>query len=132
MATLEEVTAWSVDEIRAEIRATLPAGWVFEEKQLPRGVRRARFLRPDAKGDLVPVWGDTHMDERLLLLGAYGLLWTRDHRPHPDSPWIRRNNPTREAVTRQVIAKQRCSVPDPEDVDPEEVAAVYEKARKKH
>ena len=128
--TLEEVTTWSLDEIRFGIQDLLPKGWVFEEKPLAKGSRRVRLLRPGEK-ELEVEWGRYHVDPRLLLLGAYGHLWLRHHQPHRDSPWVRRNNSTREAVTRQVNASYRSRVLDPADVDPDEVEAVYEEARRK-
>jgi hypothetical protein len=129
-ATLEEVTTWSPDEIRAAIRDLLPKGWAFEEKPFTEGSRRIRLLRPGEK-ELEVEWSEYHIDARLLLLGAYGHLWLRQHQPHRDSPWVRRNNPTREAVTRRVNTSGRSHIPDPADVDPDEVEAVYEEARRK-
>jgi hypothetical protein len=129
MATLEEVVVWSLDEIRGGICELLPAGWVFEEDPVGQRAARVRLLRPGEEGPQVE-WEDTHHDLRLLLLGAYGHLWLRQHQVRPDSPWVRRHNPTREAVTRQVLARFP-RVPDPADVDPSEVQAVYETTRKK-
>ena len=129
MTTLEEVTAWSLDEIRAGIALRLPEGWSFEEKAHPEGTLRAWIFSTSPDGTPVVEWQDTHIDPKFLLLGAFGFLWLRGNRPHPDSPWIRRHNPTREAMTRQVNTL-RCAVPDPPDVDPEEVLAVYRNAKK--
>jgi len=129
VTTLEEITAWSLDETRAEIAVRLPPGWHFEEKALPGGGLRAKIFRLSPSGDPIVEWEHLHIDHRYVLLGAFGFLWTRNHRPDPTSPWIRRHNPTREAMARRVNAF-RCTVPDPEDVDPEEVKAVYEATKK--
>jgi hypothetical protein len=125
VATLEEVTAWSLDDIREGIRVLMPEGWVFEERS-----QHVRLMCPLEKGFKVE-WEHFHIDPKYLLLGAYGHLWLRQHKPSPDSPWVRRNNPSREAVTRQVARRTPCCIPDPADVDPAEVEAVYEQVRKK-
>lgn len=129
VATLEEVVAWSLDEIRGGIGALLPEGWIFEEKSVGQGSTRIRLLSPGENGPQVE-WEDYHIDLRILLFGAYGHLWMRQNQPHPDSPWVRRRNPIREAILRQVFARPS-NIPDPADVEPGEVEAVYERTRKK-
>lgn len=126
MTTLEEVSTWSLDEIRAGIASKLPEGWVFEEKARPGGAVGVRIYRLSPEGTPVVEWQDIHIDSKYLLLGAFGFLWLRNIPRNPDSPWIRRSNPTREAMTRRVNAFH-CTTPDPPDVDPEEVQAVYKK-----
>jgi hypothetical protein len=130
VTTLEEVTAWSLEDIRAGIAARLPKGWTLEEKVHPGGTIRARICRLSPEGTSVAEWQDMHVDPKILLLGAFGFLWLRECRPDPTSPWARHSNPTREAMNRRVNAI-RCTVPDPPDVDPREVQAVYEAAKKK-
>lgn len=66
-------------------------------------------------------------DKRLVLLDVFGWLWLRDMpKPSTDSPWVRKNNPTIATVTRRF---QGSHLPDPEDLDPEEIAKVH-KSRK--
>ena len=116
MATLEEMTAWSTDEIRGEVRKLLPSSWKLS-------------LRPDTSGywriwieeDQKIIWEATETDERRALFEAYGYLWMKQ-RPlrEVDSPWVRRSpmfDPPRRSVSD--------SSPDPEDLDPDEVESVY-------
>jgi hypothetical protein len=68
------------------------------------------------------VWESVTLDKRILLLDVYAWLWFRAYptQPSATSPWIRRRELSREIVTR------RATTPEPEDLDPAEVQAVYE------
>ena len=126
---IEELLNWSLAEIRGGISSLLPEGWQLEEK-VSDGFFFARISRPGEE-EVEIEWVHFDADERLVLLGAYMHLRLKGHEPHSDSFWIRRNNPTREAVTKRVVAEQK-SKPEsgPEDLDPSEVASVYENASK--
>jgi hypothetical protein len=115
MATLAEMTAWSLEEARAEIEHALPQGWVFSLSRV--GLFRA-VIR-DAAG--VVQWSDDGYDERLLLLAAYGWLWSRDQEAPTAGPWV----PRREELTSRSVRNQALNLPDPEDIDPDELAAMY-------
>lgn len=122
MLSIEEMSAWSVDEIALEIRAKLPDAMAFQSGfDSEAGVWVVRFVELGEKGERVSFedWGP---ELRLLHLNAYGWLWQKT-RPSPpaSSPWVRRREVTHEAVRR--TAKEM--VADPGDLDPSEIQAVY-------
>jgi hypothetical protein len=104
MATLAEMTAWSIEEARAEIDSALPAGWVFTQSHV--GLFRA--LIRDAEGAVQ--WSESNYDERLLLLEA-----------PTEGPWA----PRRAELTSRSVQRHALKLSDPEDIDPDELAAVY-------
>jgi hypothetical protein len=120
LVPLEELTAWTNNDIAAETRASLPPGWRFSY-----GLNRetgwwAKIANPE--GDVQ--WEQSSvLDERLVLFAAYGWLHFRDRKPqHP--AWARR---------REVVPKPRSGrltlpgteVPDVPDLDPAEIRSVY-------
>lgn len=130
MVSIEEVSAWTLREIQDSVLLLLPKTWKFTYELRDDGLHEACILRPAEKKYEV-VWTDAFSDERLVLLGAYGFLFTRNHKPHLHSPWVRRSNPARDAVRRRAFEKFGASFggsPDPEDLNPQEVQSVYEKA----
>lgn len=121
MLSLEDMAAWTLDEIRAHIRRFLPEGHTFHFGQDDGW--KARLESPD--GEIL--WERTGLDERVLLLDAFGWLWVRRQgAPSVDSPWGRRKGPEQKLVEQPPV-----QIPDPEDLDPAEVMSVYEAARKK-
>jgi len=133
MASLEEVTAWSLGEIKDGIRLLLPKDWRFDYRLTDDGLHKAQILEPVQDGYAVR-WEDAFTDERLVLFGAYGYLLSKQHTPHPDSPWVRRPNQARDTIKRRAFERFGVSfgsTPDPEDLDPEVVRSVYEEVGKK-
>ena len=141
MATLEEMTAWSLDEIEAEIVAALPPGLHFELKPDESGFWSVSFWRvSDTTKDKQVVWDDVGPDQRIMLFNAYGWLWLRQQpKPPEHSPW----QPDRLEITSRVAKSMSRRIlieggvgrgpsrgSDPEDLDPLEVLAVYELSRK--
>lgn len=124
LPTLEEMTAWTAEDIEAAIRQTLPQGTAFEcgfDRQA--GQWFVRVLRL-VDGATQVAFEDSGIDRRITYFNAYGWIWARQQpKPSPNSPWVRRREVTRDSV-QQTVAK-RTRVPDPADVDPEEIAAVY-------
>jgi len=125
MPSVEEMTAWTPEDIEAEIRVALPKDWQFEYGCSETG---GWAVIRDAEGE--PKW-ETAMvpDERLLLFDAYGWLITRNAVPRLPA-WRRRRG---EIPTPRVghYSLPGVSVPDPEDLDPAEVAAVYDKLHRR-
>lgn len=119
MPTLEEVTAWSGEELEAEARHLLPEGWGLSYEQGTDGWWRASIF--DAEQQVV--WADSHADPRHLLLNAYGWLLVRGQQP-TDPQWRRRRELSPRAV-RGDLGLRGVTIPDPEDLDPSEVRAVY-------
>lgn len=108
----------TLEEVRQKILSFLPVGWTFEEETIGE-VFRVR-LRHE-----VIEWEACHIDLQWLLLSACGYLWSKKHRPAPDSPWVRRHNPIAKTVTSRMVG-----LPDPEDLDPKEIESVYKAQRR--
>lgn len=117
MPSVEEMSAWTEEETRAAIHVLLPEGWHFNLLRR-EGMLVAQFLGPDG-GE---IWARAEPDRKILLLNAYGWLWSRGKSPeHP--MWRSRTKLTRVPVHR--VGLPGVEVPDPEDLDPEEVVSVY-------
>jgi len=124
MPDYTEITAWSTEELREQIRKALPSGWRIQQGD-DDGHLWFRFLQP--KGDdWAVIWDNYHFDEKTLLLDAYCWLWLRDQPKltPEESVWA----PRRGELTQKGVTRRATAVPDPEDLDPVEVWAVYEDA----
>jgi hypothetical protein len=121
MPSVEEMAAWTLDEIKVHIQLILPKGhqFVFGRRQAADSLApwAARFEDSDGKG----LWEQSGMDERVLLLDAFGWLW-RQQQPAaaPGTPWAQK-----EGLRQQHIVRRPSNDPEPEDLDPAEVLAVY-------
>lgn len=131
MVNPEEVSAWSVEELEAEIINLLPQGWELRSQRESSGHWSVWIQRPSEAGGPVLELDREGADKRLTLLDVFGWLWMRNMpTPSTDSPWVRRNNPSVQSVTRTVHAAVKGShIPDPEDLDPSQVALIH-KTRK--
>jgi hypothetical protein len=124
MHSLEEIAGWSLEEIRREILKLLPKdhrlifGPGTDEDTLS-----VHIETPEGK----LLWRREGFEERTLLLDAFGWLWTQK-RPAPGlgTPWAQKRFPK-----LQHVPFKTSGIPDPADVDPEEVLAVYGYGRKK-
>ncbi len=126
MSKFLEMTLWSTDQIEAEIREILPSGHRFhtgwdEEHR----VWYFRFETETDSGEWVTVEEEVAMDQKVALFTAYGWVWLQRAVPDHDSPWVRRQEVTKERVT------QRVNAPDPEDLVPDEIASVYANRRRR-
>lgn len=108
-ASLEELTAWSLEELTAEVKARLPEG-----QELILGPNRVAIKGLDSI-----LWEESGLDVRVLLYSAYAFL-TGLPDPSDASPWVRRQP---RNVVRRPLPDQ--SIPDPGDLDPEEIESVY-------
>lgn len=128
MYSLDEMSTWAPEEVLERIKLNLPKGWrvdyVFDNEE-----RRFRCSFHDAEDK--EKWSDQGVDPKILFLDALGWLMLRDKKPqHP--AWQRRRgeiDPSQlgdRTTPKGSSPSQRVGV-DPEDVDPEEVAAVYSK-----
>lgn len=118
----DEVLLASNEEVEAEIKSLLQDAESFAIS-FDKGWHGEILA-----GDEVVWWGGG-FDYRLVLLDAYGWLWMRAHPPKRGLRWGDRPELTREMVTQR--AQRQASAKDPEDLDPDEIAAVYEDYRKK-
>jgi hypothetical protein len=119
MATLQEMTAWTLEEIQAEIYALLPADWKFEFLD-GEGQWHTTFLGADGEC----LWRMSYMEPRILLFDAYGWLELQVHPRKATNPAWTPNDRWR-LVPVGKVGLPGVSVPDPEDLDPTEIATVY-------
>ncbi len=117
MLSIEEVTTWTTEEAYAEVLTHLPKGCTFNiEREQEAGYWMANIL------DETGAWlwsSDPASDPRIAILNAYGWLHARsDPGRHP--AWVRRGEIDSKVVTGR-YGLPGVHVPDPEDLDPEEV-----------
>lgn len=115
----EEILVATDVELDSEIRTLLQDGESFSIEFDQGWYAEIRKL------DSVVWWG-SGFDERLLKLDAYGWLWLRKHPVKRSPQWANRSE-----LTRERVAAKAHEAMDPEDLDPQEVASVYEAVRKK-
>lgn len=123
MESPDQLLSWTDEEVAREIRRQLPASATFV-CEWRGGTWTARL-----ESDGAVTFTIEHIDHRMALYAVYGHLWLRDHRPPPQgSLWDASTpRPTTASVTRYV----QSSFPDPEDLDPAQVASVYGLSPKK-
>jgi len=128
MPTPEEISAWSAEEIEAEIYRILPESRTLSIKQHTEGFCVVQVLALDPETlQPVPVCEESSADPRLALLNIYGTLYLRTlPKSAQDTHWARRQ----ELRTAQVPRKSTEPVPDPGDLDPVEVERLYQTKRK--
>jgi len=125
MPSYVEITTWSLEEIRAEVVAAIPEGWCIEQgKNDGDGYFWICLLRSG-----VIEWENFQFDERVLLLDAFCWLWLRKQpQPMPGtSVWGRR----RGELSQKFVTQRALAIPDPDDLNPVEVQAVYASVRKR-
>jgi hypothetical protein len=114
MLTVEEITSWTVDQLLTELLGLLSPQEVFDERIVEGGWTTASVTRVEGPTRTV-LWSGTEPDRRLLLLNAFGWVWLRGQKTkHP--VWKPRGPEGARPAPRPHPA-----VPDPPDLDPEEV-----------
>ena len=111
---LAEMSSWDTDEVRSAVVAAMPPGWVFQF------TARCPFRAVMSCGDQV-YWEGFNYEERLILLDAYGYLALRLTSAPTIGPWASR----RAELTSSSVQKQVLDLPDPGDLDPQELAAAF-------
>lgn len=121
MEAPDELLSWSESQIEIEIVSSLNdlefvcewegSGW------------SARIETPVAEGERTHViYTAANADRRLALLDVYGYLWLKEQpAPIKGSPW----DPEQARPSKAPVPKASQSVADPEDLDPDQIAAVY-------
>lgn len=116
---------WDADRIKLEIESLLPLGWSFTSgEEETSDYFRASF--EDAEG--ATPWEDSGPFAQVILFNAYGWLFARTTLASNTGPWRKRRDLTLVEVNAEVLRKAR--VPDPEDLDPDAIQAVYDAPRK--
>lgn len=118
MPTFEEMTTWTPVEIRTNILASLPEGWRFNLER-EQNALCARFFSPD--GDCLWVGGG--FDERILLFDAYVWLCVWDK--EVTNPNWKPKEPKEMVPVKGKVSLPGVEIPDHEDLDPDEILAVY-------
>lgn len=112
--------SWTEARTKDEIASLLPEGWKFYFGHNPGGYWESKFT--DETG--VIVWDDSFPAPNVLLLTAYGWIALRRTPRTTTGAWAPRRDRTLAEVNAEALRRAR--VPDPEDLDPMEVAAVYQ------
>lgn len=118
MFTAAEIALWGPEEAFQELKESLPLGW----KLLLR--MEDRYAVAELHDETANrVWVGSNSDLKILCLDGLGWLMTRNHKPeHP--AW----KPREHEITLRV-PNQQSRDPDPPDLDPAEIAAVYRNRR---
>lgn len=125
MRPFEEMTTWSVEEIESAIQASLKGAFRFQSGwDHEAGVWVTRFLKSNEKGEDTVAFEDWGPDRRILAFNALGWLWEQTRPPPPKgSPWLRRHETPRVWNPRPNY--RGAGAPDPADLNPDEIDAVY-------
>lgn len=117
MPTLEEMTAWSTHEIRAQAEAILPSGWSLTYREDPDSVQSFICEAKSETGTVVKVTAQP--DQRVSAFDMYFWLFTRSiPNQRPASNWTRRQDPRLHPITGRRSVSGSPEPPDPEDLDP--------------
>lgn len=115
MFSIEEIMTWTAEEAVARLRVVIPTTWTFEYSVDADGWHQISLL--DEKKEVQ--WVGERVDLKLLALDALGWLRVRGHQTQ---------NPIWKPREREVPLFRpqiQETTPDPPDLDPDEVSAVY-------
>jgi hypothetical protein len=119
---LDELARYPDEEIKIHVQQLLRPGEDFQIQLVETWWEAEILFREGESSKLL--WDQMGFDQRLLLLDAYGWLWSRLQPATASSVWVRQREVTREDLTRRAV--RHVPIPDPEDLDPKEVQMVYE------
>jgi hypothetical protein len=118
--SIEETRIWTAEQVFDRLRAMLPAGWTIAQA-VESGWHSV--ILQDAEG--VQQWAGEHVDPKFVGLDALG--WLRVRGQAVKNPaWRPRDQ---EVSLHRPPMPVVSAVPDPEDLDPKEVEAVYRTSR---
>ncbi len=119
MLNTEDMSAWTIDEIQLKLMD------LIEQQSYILGfqaVSNEAGWYASFTADGRELWGLQGPDIRLVLLSAYVWLDCRTNPVKPRPMWA----PRGENAARSDVVNVPVSSPDPEDLDPTEIAAVYD------
>jgi len=124
MATVEQISLWSVDDALLNIKILLPEGWVintaYDATSKLHSVEVLNMEDPQSEFGYSQ-WSGESFDLRVLLLDCYGWLVLRDA-PNSSSPmWSRARDPLPKVTKTVTLGGQGTDSDDPGDLDPEEI-----------
>jgi hypothetical protein len=127
LPTIEEMTAWTPDDIVAAIHVSKPPGTQFDcGFDQNAGTWFVRFWT-ELNGRKNVLFEDQGFEQRITYLNGYGWIWARQRpKPPSTSPWQARRGEVQPNVVQR---RTRATAKDPEDLDPEEIQAVYDRYR---
>lgn len=121
----EDKSLWTEDRLQDEITHLLPQDTVLAA-DFENSVWVLRLMKMVVSGENShgkTLWTVEHFDKKYALFEAYKRLAPKPAVAH--GIWSpNKVRPTPETVTHSVVSKE----PDPEDVDPEWIASVYDKS----
>jgi hypothetical protein len=114
MFSIEEIISWTAEEAIERIKHVIPKSWEYSYSE-EGGWHRISLK--DEDGELL--WSGEHADLKILALDALGWYRLRNHEVK-NPMWKPRENEV--SFQRPPVSE---SVPDPPDLNPKEVDAVY-------
>lgn len=120
MFSIEEVSTWSAEDVLVRIRKSIPNTWSITHS-FSNGWHSLLLLGEEG----VVQWSGEHVDQKILFLDALGSFQLRSHKLTTPA-WKPRDREV--ALYRPSEDFTAVFTPDPADLDPDEVAAVYKEA----
>jgi hypothetical protein len=114
-------------QLQEEIAINLPPKWSFSFDSNEEETRWGVSVF-DAEGK--EVWKGANITSQLVLLETIGWLATRSHSPSDGSPWVRRRGELNSEKVHEILYSKVFDSREIPDLDPNEIASVYSKARK--
>jgi len=114
MVSIQEMSTWSADDARAAVYDKLPKGWTFEVEG-----SNALWYGSLSDSEGLTKWSSSpSADIRVVCIDAYVWLHLGESKP-TDPRWTRREDSPLMGVSGGH------QVPDPDDLNPEEVLKLY-------
>lgn len=121
MESPDDIRAWSDGQIEVEIASSVGSLDFVCEWVGSAWVARIEVPGSESVEPKVVYQGES-VDRRLALLNVYGYLWLKEQPAVAQgSMW----DPTGRRPGQAPVRKREQDIRDPEDLDPEQVAAVY-------
>ena len=125
----EDKSQWTEGRIQEEITKLLPPDTYLScdnKDGLSWTVSLVREVETgDEEAKSEGLWSHNQIDKRMALFEAYGHLWLKTQQPS-DLMWTpKASSLNKSSVLKYATSKEA----DPEDLDPDEVASVYEKTK---
>ncbi len=119
MPDLIEVSTWDVARVVHEIHLLLPKGWGFTLNP-----KESYWFAAYTDADGKETWANVGPACNVLAFDAYGWLWLKVNPPTlKRTAWSLRANTPIHPIQKSAV------IPDPVDLDPQEVTAVFLKSR---
>lgn len=121
MALPFDVASWTEERIQEELGTQLPVGW---HCTLTKNPETLVWWVTVFEG-VVKHWEGDAAAPNTALLNALGWAMVRLAKPSESGPWTPRRNEITKDRLHDLAYRVSSPDPEPEDVDPDEVASVY-------